>query len=304
MRKFIYSIIMFLAMIFSIMHMWDIRHELFSIEVKEKPAEEITKLTKGRVNERVYYIDMTVVNTNRTTDLNFDVLVIYLCGMMLATIVAGIAIHNAGSAMLSGFIVSIVCLFAMTMLAIKPYNKIVIDTMNVELNLNGKIKNTKDTANYFVENNNKINYVELANKADFYSITKGWGKYKKIDNAVFNNTVRKVYAKYSKYVDMSNFDVRRDSLRKKHEELNDAYFQKLKKENKISIFSTNNIIMIKKVAKEVKAEYNTLMKQEEEKFDTKQLKDAAKSGGKNILKKINEWLLKLNDALDPIFGEN
>lgn len=293
---------MFLTMLFSIAHMWDIRHELFSIEVKEKSAEEITKLTNVQVNEHVYYIDMTVVNTNRTTDLNFDVLVIYICGMMLATIIAGIAIHNAPSAMLSGFIVSIVCLFVMTMLAIKPYNKIVIDTLNAELNLNGKIKNIKDAGDYFIKNNNKINYVELANKADFYSITKSLKGYQKIDSTVFNNAVRKVYAKYSKYVDMSNFDIRRDSLRKKHEELNDAYFQKLRKDGKISVFYVNNIIKIKKVAKEVKAEYNTLTKQEEEKFDAKQLKDAAKSSGKNILKKINEWLLKLNDFLNPIFG--
>lgn len=245
---------------------------------------------------------MTVVNTARTTNLEFDVIMIYICGMMLATIIAGIAIHNAGSAMLSGFIVSMVCLFAMAFLAIKPYNKIVIDTMNVELNLNDKIKNIKDAGDYFIENNHKMNYIELANKADFYSITRGWGKYKKIDNANFNKAVRKVYAKYSKYVDMSNFDVERDSLRKKHAELNDAYFDKLRKENKTSVFYSNSVIMIKKTAKEVKTEYNILMKQEEEKFDAKQLKNAAKSGGKSILKKINEWLLKLNDFLNPIFG--
>lgn len=300
MRKFIYSVVMLLAMIFSIAYMWDIRHELLSIDVQELSATEASKKTNGRVNEHLVYIDSTVVNTTRTTNLQFDVIMIYLCGMMLATIVAGIAIHNAPSAMFSGFIVSIVCLFAIVLLFRKPYNKIIIDTMNVELELNGKIKNSDDAMEYFIKN--KVNCVEFANKADFYSITRGWGKYKKIDNVNFNKAVRKVYAKYSKYVDMSNFDVERDSLRKKHNELNDAYFDKLRKENKTSVFYSNSVIMIKKTAKEVKAEYNILMKQEEEKFDAKQLKNAAKNGGKSILKKINEWLLKLSKFLDPILN--
>lgn len=304
MRKFIYSIIMFLAMVFSIAYMWDIRYELLSIDAQELSATEASKKSNGRINEHIVYIDTTVINTTRTTNLQFDVIMIYLCGMMLATIVAGIAIHNAPSAMLSGFIVSIVCLFAIVLLFRKPYNKIILDTMNIELDLNGKIKNSKDAMEYFIENKNKVNCVELANKADFYSITRGWGKYKKINNANFNKAVRKVYVKYSKYVDMSNFDVERDSLRKKRNELNDAYFDILRKENKTSAFYSNSVIMIKKTAKEVKVEYNILMKQEEEKFDAKQLKAAAKSGDKSILKKINEWLLKLNNFLDPVFGDN
>lgn len=291
------------------------RSHLFKISGREiVSAEKMAEITNNENTEPLYGV---------WDDVNRDYW--YQLGMIIGAIavllgIVGIFLrngyYNEVAALFTGGFIAVVCVYVLVNIGIfrKPLQRSIYRTLEVEMDLEKKsLKNRHDAALYFLDaklSHEKV--IELANKADFYHVTKGhFDKYEKINDDIFNKAVRKVYAdeQYSKYIDMSNFDVRKDDLRKKHEELNQ---QQRSAEN---WHETNFDI----TAKQIKVEYDALMDHEEKVEKLKQdileklLQEEAAENGENeeidIKKlerkqKIEETklnaLIKLKNGLDKL----
>lgn len=196
------------------------------------------------------------------------------------------------------------CIAAKSPMLQQPIYKSICRTVSEEMDV--KIKNIYDSRAFFEKN--KLNHnevVELANKADFYHVTRNvFTPYKKINNKILNDAIREVYEGRD-CADMGNFDIATMSWRDNHNEMN-LRRESLERETG----EKHSTVTFECLAKKVEVKYNTLMKQHNkdvkaaEKLEAKQLKEAAKNNGKKAWDVIDGRLRKLNDALDPIFGEN
>lgn len=174
----------------------------------------------------------------------------------------------------------------------QPIYKSICRTVSKEMDV--KIKNIYDSRAFFEEkklNHNKL--VELANKADFYHVTRNvFTPYKKINNKILNDAIHEVYEGRD-CADMSNFDIATMSWREKHNEMN------LKRENlERETGDKHSTVTFECLAKKVNVKYNTLMKQYNK--DVK----AAKKNGKKVGNAIGDALRAADDFLKPFFGDN
>lgn len=129
--------------------------------------------------------------------------------------------------------------------------------------------------------------IELANRADFRYVT----GLKNIDADSFNKAVVKVYNGK-----ITNFNMKNTSLRAVHNGINEANYKELRS-------TTMSYTKMAKQIKKAYKEYNKLEKQNK-KLEAKQLKEAAKNGGKKAGEWIGDALRKASDTLEPVFGDN
>lgn len=161
--------------------------------------------------------------------------------------------------------------FVGIMLCTDNYAKAIEHVINADETLENikLVKGGKIPVRYF-QKLNRAKVVEIANKADYYFIIKDDIE----NNEVFNNAVRNVDARHN--VSGKNFDIAKTSLRDHYNEINE----------KLDVLAKT---------KEVRKEYRMLMKQHnkdvklQKKLEAKQLKEAAKNGGKKVWG-VFEWL--------------
>lgn len=296
MKKFLIFILMIITMYFIIKN----RHEAFEIATHETTVE-----INGE-NDTFWAVEPHISD---------DYFTLMTDGMPLIAILLGIAgvilfrrNYSPVAAMFISGAVILGCffVFAKSNMIKKPLYRCVYRTIEAEMDLDYKIKTIDDYTTYLYENRlSKNKSIELANKADFYNVTRDkLTKYEKIDNGIFNKAVRNVY-KDIKCADMDKFDVRTMSWREKHNEMNkerEKIKNEMKAKNKKA--KTINALSFEGLAKKVKTEYETLMKQhnkevkeeaktqklreKEEKLNN--LRNAAKNKAKRALDKVSEFL--------------